>query len=160
MPAFHTYTMFSFSSTFYCLFVSTIANGILLNLFLLHVFIILCQFMSESKQAAPVQCAFVIIYTLTTSSYGKPGCGVDLPSEHIGSICPSHHYRDQMTINNCCFLAFQTALCQKRGAACFFFLKIDKPLSDIRDAIFRAYLFNSNILPVKIKQKQRNGMYF
>lgn len=97
------------------------ANAILQKLFLLHVFIILCQFMRVwVKTGSPCLCTFIIVYTPNTSSHGKPGCAVDLPSEHVGCISPCHHYQDQMTINNCCLLMFQTALCQTRGAACFF----------------------------------------
>lgn len=154
------FTRFSFHK---CLIIYSsimIVNVILLKLFLLHVSIILCQFMCVwVKTGSPCLCAFIIIYTPNTSSHGKPGSAVDLPSEHTGCICPCPHYQDQMTMINCCLLMFQTALCQKKRGCLLFFLKIDKPLSDIRDAIFRAYLFNSTILPVKIK-KQKNGMYF
>lgn len=129
------------------------ANVILLRLFLLHhVSITLCQFMCVwVETGSPCLCAFIIIYTPNTSSHGKPGCAVESPPEHTGCICPCQHYQDQMTMINCCLLLFQTALCQKKRG-CLLFLKIDKPLSDIRDAIFRAYLFNSNILPVKTKK--------
>lgn len=109
------------SILFYCLFGVIISDVILLSCFVTRLFT-LCQFMlcHWVKPAAPAHYIFIIIYPLTTSSHGK--LAVQSTSHLNTCICLCHHHWDQMTIDNCCLLIFQTALCQKRGAACFFFL--------------------------------------